>query len=116
MIRVEIYLDSEGQNIVGFIVKGHAGFAPHGQDIVCSAVSVLTQTTVLGLAQFAGIKVDYHVNKGDLKCFLPHELSETQNIQGQAILRTMYIGLDNIKDNYSDFIRIVEKRGGVTDV
>lgn len=109
MIRIEIYHSDEGQDIIGFIVKGHAGFASHGKDIVCSAVSVLTQTAVLGLAQFAGIKVDYHVNKGDLKCILPKNITKIQMVQAQAILQTMYIGLKSVKENYSNFIRIVEK-------
>ena len=33
----------------GFVVSGHAGFAKAGKDIICSAVSVLTVTTVNAL-------------------------------------------------------------------
>lgn len=27
----------------GFIVQGHAGYAPHGADVVCSAISAISQ-------------------------------------------------------------------------
>ena len=37
MITVEFF-ESEG-NLTGFDIKGHALFAAHGSDIVCSAVS-----------------------------------------------------------------------------
>lgn len=33
--------------------KGHADYAPHGQDIVCAAVSVIMQTALLGLESLA---------------------------------------------------------------
>ena len=41
---------------------GHTGYAEEGEDIVCSAVSSIIQTAVLGLMQAAGIKVDYNVD------------------------------------------------------
>ena len=34
-------------------ITGHAGYAPHGQDIVCSAVSAISHTAVLGLSAIA---------------------------------------------------------------
>lgn len=30
-------------------MKGHAGYAEHGQDIVCASVSAIIQTALLGL-------------------------------------------------------------------
>ena len=37
------------------VINGHAGYAPVGHDIVCSAISVLTETlTVLYPAVFSG--------------------------------------------------------------
>ena len=32
--------------VIGFLCAGHAAYAEAGQDIVCSAVSVLTETCV----------------------------------------------------------------------
>ena len=34
-------------------VKGHAGFAPHGRDLVCAAVSALTLTLAESLNALA---------------------------------------------------------------
>jgi uncharacterized protein YsxB (DUF464 family) len=33
--------------------KGHANYAEHGKDIVCSAVSAIMQTTIMGLQAIA---------------------------------------------------------------
>ena len=38
------YLSEPTENHIRLIVKGHAGQAEHGKDIVCSAVSILTYT------------------------------------------------------------------------
>lgn len=115
MITVEVGILSN-DDIKEFTVKGHADFKPHGEDIVCSAVSVLTQTTVLGLLKVAEADIDYKMDEGYLYCALNADLSEPQSIKAQAILWTMYEGVKNIRESYSKYIRIVERRGGVADV
>ena len=48
MTRAVFLCDSLGR-FTGFHVKGHAGYAEEGSDIVCSAISVLTTTCVNAL-------------------------------------------------------------------
>lgn len=47
----------------GFIVKmqieGHTGYAEYGQDILCSAISSLSQAVVLGLKQVVKCNINY---------------------------------------------------------
>ena len=40
MIQIHIKKSEHG-NIIGFHVSGHAGFSPHGTDVVCAGVSAL---------------------------------------------------------------------------
>ena len=40
-----------GERIAGFRAKGHSGYAESGSDIVCAAVSAITQTACLGLME-----------------------------------------------------------------
>ena len=55
----------------GFTVEGHADFKPKGEDIVCAAVSVLTQTALLGLGKYIP-DTDYTIDDtGYLTCTLP---------------------------------------------
>ena len=44
MIKVIFYKDSD-DCYTGFQVKGHAGFAAYGKDIICAGVSVLAINT-----------------------------------------------------------------------
>lgn len=61
MIHVT-FLRSQGR-LVGFDCTGHADYAEAGQDIVCSAVSALTQTAVLGLVEVAHIPAGYSISE-----------------------------------------------------
>lgn len=45
-------------HVSSFTITGHADAGEYGQDIVCSAVSVLSITTVNGLQEVAGMDVD----------------------------------------------------------
>lgn len=50
MIKVNVNLKSGD---ISIDIKGHAGYAPHGQDIVCAAISAIAQTAVLGIESIA---------------------------------------------------------------
>lgn len=54
MLRVTFL--KEKDNILSFKIKGHASFAENGKDIVCSAISVLSQTTLASLLEI--VKID----------------------------------------------------------
>lgn len=108
MIKIEIIRISD-RSIGSFKVTGHANYKKHGEDIVCSAVSVLTQTAVIGLVKVAKINAEYKIEEGNLRCKLPKIDSELEKAQCSAILDTMYEGLRNIKESYKEYIDIIEK-------
>ena len=39
-----VTFQTEGSRIVGFEVKGHSGYAPEGEDIVCAAITSAVST------------------------------------------------------------------------
>lgn len=104
MIKVDIFLQED--EIVGFNVKGHAGFGPYGQDIVCAAISVLTQTAVYGLQHFLTEEPEVEVEEGVLRCKLPKVMTARERLQATAILETMYLGLLATENSYQDFLQV----------
>lgn len=92
----------------GFKAQGHSGFAPAGKDIVCAAVSVLAQTAVLGLCHYLGNRVDVEVRDGFLDC-RARPVTGKEALQAETILRTMYLGLTAIKENYGKYVEISEE-------
>jgi len=99
---------NKAKNIISFKLTDHAGYGRHGEDIVCSAVSILAQTAVQGLKMVADIDIKYEIRDGFLSCSLPRELTEKQQLMSTAILETMYVGLKNIEENYMKHIDVRE--------
>jgi len=103
LIRVEVFRSADSL-LRGFCVKGHAGYAPDGEDIVCSAVSSLTLAAAMGLSQVAGMIVEGGQKNGRLEC----RLLESPNEKSEMILATMLLGLQEIYRQYPKFIQIID--------
>lgn len=95
MIEVEITED-------GILVSGHAQYAPHGQDIVCAAVSALTQTLVASIEELTADEIEYSIEPGtaDIKLW---NLSE----EASLLVDSFFVGIKAIADAYPAHVRIV---------
>jgi len=102
MIRVS--WQGDGENLQGFCVTGHAGYADHGQDIVCAAVSALAQTAILALRRLTEADIDVQVQEGCLECKV--EEVHQHGCEVRLILESMRLGIEEIASNYSEFVRI----------
>ena len=97
----------EGGAIRGFIASGHAGGRRiKGYDLVCCAVSALTQTGVNALEAVAGVTPDVQVADGYLRCLLPEGTQGEAMDRAQIVLRTIMTGLTDIETLYPKLVRI----------
>lgn len=106
MIKVIVFKNRNGI-YQGFHCLGHAGYAEYGQDIVCSAVSVLTINTINSIEAFtdAFLKVESDDDKGLIDCLIDNA-DEKSNL----LMDSMVLGLQGIQNNYKDeYIKIVFK-------
>lgn len=108
MIKVNVLRDQE-HHIKEFKVTGHAYAAEAGKDIVCAAISALTQTTILGLCEVLKIQASYKISEGYLECKLPDDLTEEKQLQAHNLLETMVLGIKNIQESYSKYIIVHDK-------
>lgn len=92
--------------VSGFSVRGHAGEAPRGRDIVCAAVSALTQAAVAGLEEHLGLRPAVRMEEGRLECELPPGDEDDPRVQ--AILATMLLGLQGVAAGRPHRVRITE--------
>jgi hypothetical protein len=103
MIRVLILRDDHG-HYKGFHIEGHAGYAGYGEDIVCSAVSVLAINTVNAIENFTedAFTCIPDEETGLIRVDFPEELSH----DAQLLVRTMVQGLVSMEESYSDHIHV----------
>ena len=106
MIRIE--LTKKDNKIRKVTVKGHAGYAKYGKDIVCSAVSAIACTALMGLIEFSSRKVEYVKEDGYLTFTVPEAESAEEEIRTEAVLKTMELGLRDVQKGYSAFVKMEE--------
>ena len=56
----------QSEDTLGFEISGHAGYAAHGEDIVCAAVSAVAQAVAMGLEMVAGASERAQIRDGFL--------------------------------------------------
>ena len=94
--------------LTGYRAQGHAGYAEAGSDIVCAAVSALTQSTLNGLQHVLKVPVMFDVDDQAalLEARLTPEATEAQVRQAQILLQTLLEGLQAIERSYPRNVRI----------
>lgn len=105
MITIRLWRLADG-SINGFAVNGHADYAPKGQDIICAAVSAVTQAALLGLTKHVGLNPEVKIKEGYLSCMLTP--GSEANTAVQAILATMVLALYDITAQYPGRIQLKE--------
>ena len=82
-------------------VRGHANYAPHGQDIVCAGVTALTQTLVESLETLTGNEIKYDMSPGrvDIEIMNPDE-------DAQLLMDSFLVGIEMIVDEFPEHIRV----------
>ena len=97
--------------LIGYSAIGHAGYADAGADIVCAAISALTQSTLNGLKNVlkAPVMFDQDDDGAFIEASLTPEASEAQIRQAQILLVTLQQGLQAIQREYPRNLRIIFK-------
>ena len=105
MVKVEFFRSSG--KIVSFKIKGHAmpRDAQIEVDLVCAAISAISQTTVIGIEEVLKIKAKYDIEDGFLNLNLENQTLEDVE-RCQVLLETMVLGLKSIEITYSDYIKV----------
>lgn len=106
MTEVVFFKDSE--DLVGFSLSGHTGYADYGKDIVCASLSSISQSTVVGLTQVLGLKcaVERNDKKGILKLRLPKDIGAETKAKAKVLLDTMYLSICQLENGYPSNIKM----------
>ena len=106
MTRCEFYTDAD--RITGFSVSGHSGYAEAGQDIVCAAVSAVVAMTEATINDVCGAKAKVRVKEADARITLTLPASCDEEESVQAVLAGMLLYLCSLRDDYPDYIEVLE--------
>ncbi len=109
MIRVRI--DQKDKHYLGFEATGHAGYAKRGKDIVCSSVSVLTQTCLISLNEIAKCDPLFSMDeeRGDMKVQCSLQEDQIKQLQIDTLIESLKLGIQAISDMYPKYVNLQVK-------
>jgi uncharacterized protein YsxB (DUF464 family) len=107
MVSVRLAMDRDS-HYSGFVCSGHAAYAKRGADIVCAAISILTQTIMAALEEILQIPLEVEADEssGYLKCTWVNQPDQLERIQ--LLIKTLVLGLTAIQTEYPNHISLGE--------
>lgn len=96
MINIERHKD-------GITIKGHAGYARPGHDIVCAAVSVLLQCFIASVEELTADELQSDMTAGNAVVRYGN-LSES----AQILIDSFFVGVRMIADTYPNNVKLTE--------
>ncbi|MBE3573837.1 MAG: ribosomal-processing cysteine protease Prp [Firmicutes bacterium] len=134
MVRIEFHRNETNGSIRGFTVCGHAGAGSRGNDIVCAAVSALTQACVLGLQRVLQLPGEAEWRQGWLSCRydgggtspaagLPVAAdsrdadspdTERREFAAQVLFRTLFVALSDLAATHPQHVQVTWAPPGST--
>lgn len=112
MIEIEIL--KVNNNIESISIQGHANSARFGNDIVCAAVSVLSQGVINGMIKSLDGRDDFFSlsNDGKIKISIPKDVNDIQKIKLQTLADVLEINFDDLSKTYNEYINLEVKEVG----
>ena len=106
-----VTFQTEGSRIVGFEVKGHSGYAPEGEDIVCAAITSAVRLTECAVNDVLGLGAAVKVKEKDasISLKLPGALGQTNEATCQALMTALMVYFTTLHEEYPDNIIVVEE-------
>jgi len=102
MIKVKFFHSENGAPL-GFSFNGHAGYAAHGSDIVCAAISSVAYMTANTILEVMGIQADVTVNEsGEMTLKIPEEGTE----KTKDILLGLELHINELQKQYPKNVTI----------
>ena len=98
----------EDDRITGFSVSGHSGYAEAGSDIVCAAVSAIVTMAEATINDVCGAKAKVRVKEDGARVTLTLPASCDEEETVQATLAGMMLTLCGLRDDYPDYIEVLE--------
>lgn len=82
-------------------ISGHAGYAEPGKDIVCAAVTALTQTLIQSIENLTDDKIEYRIYPGKVEVEY-RNLSE----KSKTLVDSFFVGICLIAEEFPEYVKV----------
>lgn len=111
MTQVEMIYDNN--IIIGFRMKGHAGYVSKGPDILCASLSAASQMTVNGVLDWVGLDFDdllkgYDVKDALLHIEVPDKLYCGHTVQ--QLFKSFEMYVEQLVEQYEGYVKLERRQ------
>lgn len=82
-------------------ISGHAGYAEPGKDIVCAAVTALTQTLIQSIENLTDDEIEYRISPGKVEVEYGN-LSE----KSKTLVDSFFVGICLIAEEFPEYVKV----------
>ena len=108
MTTVTFY--SEGSRLTGLEMKGHSGYAPQGEDIVCAALTSAIRLIECAVNDVLGLEASVKVKpeKALISLKLPGGLGQQNESTCQTLMAGLMVYFTQLQEEYPENITVLE--------
>lgn len=104
MTKISI-IDNQLSKKLQVSLEGHSGYADAGEDIVCSAISVLSHAIFNGITEVLKYDIPYKLQDGYFYFEIPDSISK-EDSRVKVLLDTFVLNLKDLEKHYKDYIKL----------
>lgn len=102
MITAEFFLRDD--RLTGVSVRGHAGYAAFGNDIVCASVTSAVEMTANGITEILKVPASVGVFENEVRVDLPKGAGE----EAENFLKALRLHLALLNQDYPENLRLID--------
>jgi uncharacterized protein len=106
VINIKLSLSHDHSVIEVLVIEGHSGYRAKGEDIVCSAVSILSYTFLVCIKNINKIDFDY-LDQDDIFNIKIQGYNKELKSELSGISLFLINGLKLLEKKYKDYIRLI---------
>ncbi len=104
---IEVSVKRQNDDIIGFHIEGHSGYADRGSDIICSAVSALAVNCVNSVEELT--EDHFSMGSDEERGMIDFELTGTISPESALLLRSLFLGIKGLEKSYRGrYVRLID--------
>lgn len=101
---VKVNVKQHENKIISLCMKGHAGYAEEGQDLVCAGASSIVVGMMNALDEMTPKTCDFLMEKGHVEILVKKVSNDNQ-----ILLEALIYQLQTLQETYNQYITIIEQ-------
>lgn len=98
-------IDNQISKKLQIYLNGHSEYADSGEDIVCSAISVLSQSIFNGITEILRYDISHEIRAGYFYFEIPESIWK-QDSRVKILIDTLILNLKDLEVQYRDYIKL----------